>query len=156
MNYFLHDLGLLGRFTPAQIHRAIGLINVNAVALKFPMNSSGNLTPGNIMAHDVIDGMVVTSFRFIGDAPEGKGLYPIFAIGSHYCICNSRYTLDPKSRNMYVRARALIPLGEEISVQYLSALYGNFKRRQKIKDEWYFDCTCRRCSDPVERGTFIR
>ena len=41
VNYFLHDLGLLGRFTPAQIHRAIGLINVNAVALKFPMNSKG-------------------------------------------------------------------------------------------------------------------
>ena len=40
VNYFLHDLDLLDRFTPAQIHRAIGLINVNAVALKFPMNSS--------------------------------------------------------------------------------------------------------------------
>ena len=91
-----------------------------------------------------------------GDNPEGKGLYPIFAIGSHYCICNSRYTLDPQTRHMYVRARMLIPLGDEISVQYLSALYGNFKRRKKIKDEWYFDCTCRRCSDPTERGTFIR
>ena len=40
VNYFLHDLKLSGRFTPAQIHRAIGLINVNAVALKFPMNST--------------------------------------------------------------------------------------------------------------------
>lgn len=46
VNYFLHDLKLAGRFTPAQIHRAIGLINVNAVALKFPMNSCprGNFT----------------------------------------------------------------------------------------------------------------
>ena len=40
VNYYLHDLKLAGRFTPAQIHRAIGLINVNAVALKFPMNAS--------------------------------------------------------------------------------------------------------------------
>ena len=50
----------------------------------------------------------------------------------------------------------MIRLGEEISVQYLSALYGNFKRRKKIREEWYFDCTCRRCSDSTERGTFIR
>ena len=57
---------------------------------------------------------------------------------------------------MYVRARALIPMGMEISVQYLSALYGNSKRRKKIRDEWYFDCVCRRCSDPTERGSFIR
>ena len=40
VNYYLHDLKLAGRFTPSQIHRAIGLINVNAVALKFPMNAS--------------------------------------------------------------------------------------------------------------------
>ena len=53
---------------------------------------------------------------------------------------------------MYVRARMLIPLGDEISVQYLSALYGNFKRRKKIKDEWYFDCTCRRCSGKLRRA----
>lgn len=94
---------------------------------------------------------------FPGDNPEGKGLYPIFAIGTHYCICNSRYSLDPQTRHMYVRARMLIPLGDEISVQYLSALYGNFKRRKKIKDEWYFDCTCRRCSGkPARRAERCR
>ena len=27
------------------------------------------------------------------DLPEGKGLYPIFAIMSHYCVCNARYYL---------------------------------------------------------------
>ena len=45
VNYYLHDLKLAGRFTPAQIHRAIGLINVNAVALKFPMNATSKLLP---------------------------------------------------------------------------------------------------------------
>ena len=47
--------------------------------------------------------------------PEGKGLYPIFAIMSHYCICNARYTLNPKTLAMYVRARSNIRKGEEIS-----------------------------------------
>jgi hypothetical protein len=40
--------------------------------------------------------------------PEGKGLYPIFAIMSHYCVCNARYSLNPDSLMMYVRARSLI------------------------------------------------
>ena len=91
----------------------------------------------------------------INRQPEGKGLYPIFAIMSHYCICNARYTLNPKSLSMYVRARSNIRKGEEISVQYLSALSGNFKRRKKIRDEWYFDCECRRCSDPTECGSYV-
>jgi hypothetical protein len=25
-------------------------------------------------------------------------------------------------------------------VQYLSALHGNYRRRRKIREEWYFDC----------------
>ena len=32
---------------------------------------------------------------------------------------------------------------------------GNFKRRKKIRDEWYFDCECKRCSDPTECGSNI-
>ena len=74
---------------------------------------------------------------------------------SHYCICNARYTINPDNLEMFVRARKVICQGEEISVQYLSALVGNFKRRRKILTEWYFDCLCKRCSDPTECGTFI-
>ena len=91
----------------------------------------------------------------LSQQPEGKGLYPIFAIMSHYCVCNARYTLNPKTLAMYVRARSNINKGDEISVQYLSALYGNFKRRHKIRQEWYFDCMCRRCSDPTECGSNV-
>ena len=40
VNYLLHQLRLTDRFTSADIQRAIGLINVNAVALKYPMNST--------------------------------------------------------------------------------------------------------------------
>ena len=29
------------------------------------------------------------------------------------------------------------------------------RRRRKIRQEWYFDCSCRRCSDPSECGTNI-
>ena len=107
-----------GNSKSIQVRRAVGLLNVNAVALHFPrMASRMSMAVDNQM-------------------PVGKGLYPIFAIMSHYCICNARYMINPSDSGgfeMYVRARKPIRKGEEISVQYLSALYGNFKRRKKIK-----------------------
>ena len=42
VTYLLHNLQLSDRFTPAQIQRCIGLINVNAVALKYPMSNSSS------------------------------------------------------------------------------------------------------------------
>ena len=132
VEFLREQLGLKSRFSEAQIQRAIGLLNVNAVALQF---AKGSFTEAN--------------------QPRGKGLYPIFAIMSHYCICNARYTIHPDTFEMYVRARRTILAGEEISVQYLSALVGNLKRRKKIRSEWYFDCLCKRCSDPTECGTYI-
>ena len=55
-----------------------------------------------------------------------------------------RYTLHPETFAMHVYARRAIMEGEELSVQYLSALYGTSKRRKRIKSEWYFDCSCQR------------
>ena len=46
---------------------------------------------------------------------------------SHHCICNARYFVDPRTFNMYVRARVAIKAGEEITVQYLSALNGTHR-----------------------------
>ena len=121
VDFIRNDLGLADMFTEDQVRRAVGLLNVNAVALHFPrMASRMSMAEDNQM-------------------PVGKGLYPIFAIMSHHCVCNARYMINPNDSDggggfdMYVRARKPIRKGEEISVQYLSALYGNFKRRKKIK-----------------------
>lgn len=32
---------------------------------------------------------------------------------------------------------------------------GTHRRRKRIHSEWYFQCTCTRCRDPTELGTFI-
>ena len=131
VEYIRDDLGLTHRFSVKDIERAIGLLNVNAVCLQF------------------------SKARGIPSREVGKGLYPIFAIMSHECVCNARYLIDPATFKMYVRARLFIKAGDELTVQYLSALWGTLKRRKKIKEEWYFDCTCKRCSDPTECGTYI-
>ena len=62
VNYYLHDLKLAGRFTPAQIHRAIGLINVNAVALKFPMNATSE-SKNNILQIQVFQKRIKTQLN---------------------------------------------------------------------------------------------
>ena len=79
VDYFRNQLGL--KHTPEQIHRAIGLLNVNAVKLQFPktlQKPTANIQTGYVQADS-------------SGLPEGKGLYPIFAIMSHYCVCNARY-----------------------------------------------------------------
>uniref|UniRef100_A0A0K2TP07 SET domain-containing protein n=2 Tax=Lepeophtheirus salmonis TaxID=72036 RepID=A0A0K2TP07_LEPSM len=139
VNVLRNDLGLNNRYSEKEIHRAIGLMNVNAVALQFPKFSSSSSFAEGSKVQDKV----------------GKGLFPIFAIMSHYCVCNARYQIHPKNMKMYVRARGFIKKGEEISVQYLSALYGNFIRRRKIREDWYFDCVCSRCKDSTERGSYV-
>jgi len=131
IKYIRNCLKLGQMFSDDQIRHVIGLLNVNAVCLQFPKMIGAPCTE------------------------VGKGCYPIFAIMSHHCICNARYFVDPSNFNMFVRARVAIKAGEEITVQYLSALKGTHRRRKKICDEWYFDCNCRRCSDPSECGTNI-
>jgi len=32
---------------------------------------------------------------------------------------------------------------------------GTSLRRERLRESWYFDCTCRRCKDPTEFGTYL-
>ena len=97
------DLRLGARFSEEDIKHVIGLLNVNAVCLQFPKTIGAPSTE------------------------VGKGCYPIFAIMSHHCVCNARYFVDPVTFQMFVRARVPIRRGEELTVQYLSALQGTHR-----------------------------
>ena len=52
-------------------------------------------------------------------------------------------------------AQVPIKSGEEITVQYITDLVGNVRRRQQLRERWFFDCSCVRCADPTELGTFL-
>ena len=58
--------------------------------------------------------------------------------------------MSPGDHTITVRAQNLIKRGEEITIQYLSFMYGHLKRKSTIKDFWHFDCGCKRCQDPSE------
>merc|ERR1712223_1187492 len=84
----------------------------------------------------------------------GHGLYPTFSFISHSCQNNSRFQIH-HDRRIVLRALKNISRGEEITTIYLSPLMGNVLRRNKIKYNWKFDCTCSRCKDKTEFGTFV-
>ncbi|XP_023325101.1 protein msta [Eurytemora carolleeae] len=85
---------------------------------------------------------------------RGVGVYPIFALLNHSCMCNSETLESAESHSVVVKARFKIETGEEISTCYLKPEQATFARRQFLFNKWNFWCSCRRCSDPSELGAF--
>merc|ERR1712106_572861 len=54
-----------------------------------------------------------------------------------------------------VRAETDIKAGTEVTISYTDALTGNSVRREAIRDLWYFLCSCDRCEDVTELGTYV-
>ena len=50
------------------------------------------------------------------------------------------------------RAKTFIRKGDEITINYVPPHVETMERRSTLKEGWYFDCTCPRCSDPGENG----
>jgi len=85
---------------------------------------------------------------------KGNVLYTTFSFLSHCCTSNANYTVA-KDDSLILRAQRDIPCGEEITIQYISFLHGNSKRRKDIRSNWFFRCLCTRCEDTTELGTFL-
>ena len=62
------------------------------------------------------------------------------------------YSMSPKDHSIKVRAQRTIKKGEEITIQYLSFMFGHLRRKKTINSYWFFDCECPRCQDPKELG----
>lgn len=86
---------------------------------------------------------------------SGRVVYPTLSYMSHSCVCNARYSMSPKDHSISVRAQVGIRKGEEITIQYLSFMFGHLKRKSTIRSFWFFDCSCPRCRDPDELGSFM-
>ena len=114
-----------------EIFRILGIIRTNALQVQDP----------TMKLHGV----------------SGRAVFPTLSYLSHSCICNARYSLSPKpqDRSIKVRAQRKIQQGEEITIQYLSFMYGHLKRKGTIKNFWFFDCNCPRCRDPTELDSYM-
>ena len=83
----------------------------------------------------------------------GRAMYPTFAFMSHSCNYNSRHVIQADNR-MEVYAQKMIRKGEEITITYTSLLTLAPEKKEKIANTWYFSCSCERCRDPTELGSF--
>jgi len=65
----------------------------------------------------------------------GKAIYPTFSFLSHSCVANGRYVVMDDNK-VELRAKVDIKEGEEITIQYITFIFGNVKRRRDIQKSW--------------------
>ncbi|XP_037915115.1 uncharacterized protein LOC119654024 [Hermetia illucens] len=96
----------------------------------------------------------VNCFGFDRDGRKGRGLYPITSLMAHDCCPNVRTAIHPKTYAMTARALRDIEQGESLTISYVDYILGTLKRREQLKHGKLFWCTCQRCADPTEFGTY--
>jgi len=128
VDYLRIRVGLADTYSEEEIHRAVGILRTNAFQIEHPyLQAQGT---------------------------SGKAVYPTFSFLSHSCIANARYTVLPDDK-LTLRAQVDIKEGEEVTIQYISFLYGNSRRGGEISSCWMFQCRCLRCLDTTEMGSFL-
>ncbi|KAF4526095.1 hypothetical protein B566_EDAN007589 [Ephemera danica] len=83
-----------------------------------------------------------------------RGLYLLAAMMAHDCKPNTRHAFDD-SNTLYVYATVDIKKGENVTTTYTNTFWSTTMRHIHLQNAKCFDCTCARCSDPTEFGTFV-
>ena len=83
----------------------------------------------------------------------GRAMYPTFAFMSHSCNYNAKHIIGEDDM-IKVFAQKHIKAGEEICITYTSLLTYFPSKQEKLENIWYFTCSCERCCDPSELGSF--
>lgn len=84
-----------------------------------------------------------------------RGLYPKAAMLSHDCKPNTKHIFRGSKFTLELVSTIPIKKGEIICVTYTQTLWGTLARRTHLKQSKCFDCTCARCSDATELGTYL-
>lgn len=93
-------------------------------------------------------------------SPDGlvtvRALYPTAFLMSHNCKHNTKHTFldDDGGFKIVVSATESIEKGQLLTTTYTQTLWGTLARRAHLKKVKFFDCTCSRCKDPTEFGTY--
>ena len=106
-------------------------------------------------------GIIDTNAYIIGENQNKnvdiQGLFPTTSIINHSCRGNTMcFATD--SWEMACRAVVDIKQGEEITTNYLYHqyhVYGLTYRAEELQSYWHFSCSCARCGDRSELGSFV-
>ncbi|XP_053685675.1 SET domain-containing protein SmydA-8 [Sabethes cyaneus] len=92
----------------------------------------------------------------LSNGREICGLYPIGCMLEHCCMPNCHYTFNcDKGMKLTFKAGRDIEKNEHLSTTYTHSLWGTQQRRDHLRANKYFTCTCPRCADPTELGTYL-
>lgn len=91
----------------------------------------------------------------------GVGLFPNLCLVNHDCSPNCTVILNHgnqsalssalhSQRRIELRALGKISEGEELTVSYVDFLNLSADRQKKLKERFYFDCTCQHCSQHIK------
>lgn len=83
----------------------------------------------------------------LGPSSEIGGIFPLVSRINHSCRPNAQHAYNEKLKSMLVHAVREIPAGEELTLSYLNG-GPSTQRKQILKDNFRFDCTCELCSLP--------
>lgn len=103
----------------------------------------------------------VNSFEARGPSIPGlgysetlRGSYMKAALLAHDCVANTHLSIND-NYVLIISASTKINKGETIYYNYTDPLQGTEYRQKHLMIGKYFQCTCRRCSDCTELGTFL-
>ncbi|XP_033226599.1 SET domain-containing protein SmydA-8-like isoform X2 [Belonocnema kinseyi] len=85
---------------------------------------------------------------------RGRGIYCKSAMMAHNCLPNTRHIFEEETLSISIYATREISKNESVTATYTQTLWDTARRRAHLKIAKCFDCTCERCCDPTELGTF--
>lgn len=126
---FIHRVCQLKDFSDEEIDYVLGVLSTNAFVTEDNLTNSSGLRSG--------------SYLFF------NGSFP-----AHDCIPNAKWSISSSSKYTLIALRE-IAKGESITQLYTESVVGTLERRWHLRESKYFSCTCYRCSDPTENGSYF-
>lgn len=83
-----------------------------------------------------------------------SSLYPLTGLLNHKCIPNTRHSADNQLNGRLLATRKILK-DEELHVSYSQILWNTPTRQVHMALTKQFLCSCERCRDPSENGTFL-
>ena len=87
---------------------------------------------------------------------NSSGLYGRYAMINHACVSNAKVVVGRASSKFTIQVRAQVSInkGEEITTRYVGITNGVPLRAEMLREHWCFTCSCARCMDPTELGSY--
>lgn len=105
--------------------------------------------------HSMCGVLEVNAFEIGQQGINIRGLYPSAFLMSHNCVPNTSHCDEEQDYKLSVRASTTIRTNQAITLSYAYTLQSTLKRREHLLENKFFACTCQRCADKTELGTYV-